>query len=71
MYLVMIGLRQAISEISCYSKIKGNSIHIVTCFLGLHQHNNIVVNIALLDLVFTNIRDLSVCISSFLMVDAD
>jgi hypothetical protein len=35
-----------------------------TCLFGLDQHNNSVVNSALLDLVFSNISDLSVSISS-------
>jgi hypothetical protein len=44
------------------NKIKENLIHAISCFLGLNQHNY-VSHSALLDLVFTNISDLSVSIS--------
>jgi hypothetical protein len=54
-----------------YHKIKGNSLHTTFCFLGLNQHNNCVPNSALLDLVFTNISDLSVSISNYLSVAPD
>jgi hypothetical protein len=54
-----------------YNKIKENSIHASTCFFGLHQHNNSAVNSALLDLVFSNISDLGVSISSFPVVTPD
>jgi hypothetical protein len=32
-----------------YNKIKGNSIHATTCFLGLEQRNCPILNDALLD----------------------
>jgi hypothetical protein len=35
------------------SKIKGNSIYVVSCCLGFDQQNNSIINIASLDLVFS------------------
>jgi hypothetical protein len=46
-----------------YNKIK-RYFHTATCFLGLDQRNNAIINSALLDLVFSNISDLSACSSS-------
>jgi hypothetical protein len=54
-----------------YSKIKENLFYATTCFLGLNQHKDTVPNCTLLDLVFTNITDLSVSISDFYMVSPD
>jgi hypothetical protein len=51
-----------------FNKMKGNSIHTATRFLGPDQYNNSVVNTALLYLVFSHISDLSASISSSLMV---
>jgi hypothetical protein len=51
-----------------YNKIKGNSIHMATCFLFLDQQNNSIINSALLDLVSSNISDLSASLSSSLVV---
>jgi hypothetical protein len=48
-----------------YNKIKGNSIRTATCFLGPDHHTDDVVNSAILDLVFTNISDLSASTSNF------
>jgi hypothetical protein len=39
------------------SKIKENLFHAATCFLGLNQHNDIMPNGSLLDIVFTNTYD--------------
>jgi hypothetical protein len=54
-----------------YNKIKGNSLYTTSCFLGLNQHNSYVPNSALLDLVFTNISDLSVSVSNYPLVAPD
>jgi hypothetical protein len=54
-----------------YNKIKGNSIHMTTCFLGFDRLNNTIENSALLDLVFSNISDLSISVSSSLVVTPD
>jgi hypothetical protein len=53
-----------------YSKMKGNLFLAAICFLGLNQHDT-VPNGSLLDLVFTNMNDLSVSISDFSMVSLD
>jgi hypothetical protein len=47
-----------------YNKIQGNSIDTATCFLGLDQRSNYIINIALLDAIFSNISELSASISS-------
>jgi hypothetical protein len=55
----------------CYKKIKGNHIYTATCFLGFDQRNNSTVNSALLDLVFSDISDISAYISSSPVVTSD
>jgi hypothetical protein len=47
-----------------YIKMKRNSIHTATSFLGLDQRNNSIINSALLDLVFSNVSHISASISS-------
>jgi hypothetical protein len=47
-----------------YNKIKGNSVHTATCFLVLDQRNNSIISSTLLDLVFSDITDISPSISS-------
>jgi hypothetical protein len=54
-----------------YNEIKVNSIHTTTCFLGLEQCNSSILNEALLDLVFSNVSDLSVSSSCFAVVTPD
>jgi hypothetical protein len=41
---------------SYYNKMKGNVMHATFCCFGINQHNNCVLNSALLNLVFTNIN---------------
>jgi hypothetical protein len=45
-------------------KIKDKPIPTAICFLGLDQYNNSIINIALLYLVFANISDIKISISS-------
>jgi hypothetical protein len=54
-----------------YNKIKGNLFHTATCFLGLEQRNDTATHSALLELVFSNISNLSASISSFSVVTPD
>jgi hypothetical protein len=54
-----------------YNKRKSNLVHTTVCFLCLNKHNDSVSNSALLDLFFSNIRDLIVYISNYSVVSPD
>jgi hypothetical protein len=60
-----------LSNFNYCNKIKGNSIHTPTSFLAPHQGNNSIINCALLDLVFSDISDISVSISDNPVVTPD
>jgi hypothetical protein len=55
----------------CYNKIKENIIYATSCFFGPNQNNSCVTNSALLNLAFTDISDISVSVSHYLMVTPD
>jgi hypothetical protein len=54
-----------------YNKIKENSIHTPTCFLGLDQRNNSIIGCALINLVFSDISDINASISHYPVVTPD
>jgi hypothetical protein len=71
MRLPITGLMERHFSFYYYNKIKGNSVHKVTCFLGFEQRSNSIIKSVLLDFVFSNISGLSACISSPPVVGPD
>jgi hypothetical protein len=54
-----------------YTKLKGEAIHSATCFLGLSQYNHSVGNSNLLDLVCSNIANISLHHVEYGLVQSD
>jgi hypothetical protein len=66
MYRTMTGLKALHwANSSSYNTIKVIVTHTIVCFLGLCQHKKPVSTSSLLDLVFSNIKNLNVSISKY------